>query len=86
MLVDGAPHPVRRPGDIDDDLIEVPLVAGPRHPPPDLVRGPQAKLQRPLPHRFVTDDMPPERPQPPLPVVTPTFGIARLRSDHHAAF
>ena len=34
----------------------MPLVAGPRHPPPDLVREPLAKLQRPLPHRLVTDD------------------------------
>ena len=52
VLVDGAPQPVRRPGDLDDDLIEVPLVAGSRQAPPDLVREPLAKLQRPLPHRL----------------------------------
>jgi hypothetical protein len=33
VLIDGAPQPVRRPGDLDDDLIEVPLVAGPRQAP-----------------------------------------------------
>ena len=56
MLVDGAPQPVRRPGDLDDDLIEVPLVTDSRQSPPDLVGEPLAKLQRPLPHRLVTDD------------------------------
>jgi hypothetical protein len=56
VLIDGAPQPVRRPGDLDDDFIEVPLVAGPRQAPPDFVREPLAKLRRPLPHRLVTDD------------------------------
>jgi hypothetical protein len=50
VLVNGALQPVRRPGDLDDNLIEVPLVAGAWQAPPDLVREPLAKLQRSLPH------------------------------------
>lgn len=56
MLVNGAPQPVRRPGDLDGDFIEVPFIANPRQALPDLVREPLAKLRRPLPHRLVTDD------------------------------
>ena len=56
MLVDGTPQPVRRSSDLDDNLIEVPFVADPRQAPPDLVREPLAKLQRPLPHRLMTDN------------------------------
>ena len=39
VLVDGAPQPVRRPGDLDDDLVKVPLVATARRSPTDAVNS-----------------------------------------------
>jgi hypothetical protein len=56
VLVDGAPQPVRRPSDFDDDFVEVPLVTDARQSPADLVREGLAEPERPLPHRLVTDD------------------------------
>src|SRR3954447_2253554 len=55
VLVDGPPQPMLLAGNFDLDLIEVPLVAGPRQPAADLVRERLAELQRPLPHRLVAD-------------------------------
>src|SRR4051812_14824210 len=47
---------VLRAGDRDDDLIEMPLVSGPRQAPADLVGEGLAELERPLPHGLVADD------------------------------
>src|ERR687885_295048 len=54
-LVDRAPEPVPHPGDLDDDLIEVPFVAGTGQPPPDPVGELLAELERPLPDGLVAD-------------------------------
>src|SRR4051794_6631310 len=55
VLVDGPPQPVLLAGDPDLDLVQVPLVAGPRQPAADLVRERLAELERPLPHGLVAD-------------------------------
>jgi hypothetical protein len=49
-LVDRAPQPVLDPGNLDDDLIEMPLVPGAGQPPPDPAGELLAELERPLPH------------------------------------
>src|SRR3954469_5133662 len=53
--VDRPPQPVLRAGDLDLDLVEVPLVAGTGQPPPDLVRERLAELEAPLPNGLVAD-------------------------------
>jgi hypothetical protein len=52
-LIDGAPQPVLHPGDHDGDLIEVPFVASPGQPAPDLVGERLAELPGPPPHGLV---------------------------------
>jgi hypothetical protein len=42
-------------GDLEDDFIHVPLVAGPGQPPPDDVGELLAELEPPLPDRLMTD-------------------------------
>lgn len=46
VLIDGAPEPVCYTGNLDDDLIPVPLVARTRQPAPDLIGRRLAELQR----------------------------------------
>src|SRR6266436_9355526 len=53
VLVDGTPEPMLLPGDADDDLIEVPLVAMVRRPPADPVGEFPAEFEAPLPDRLV---------------------------------
>src|SRR4051795_1991773 len=55
VLVDGAPEIMRLAGDLEDDFIHVPFVAGPGQPPPDDVGELLAELQTPLPDRLVAD-------------------------------
>ena len=45
ILVDGTPKPMRLPGDADDDLVEVPLVATARRSPTDAVGEFPAEFQ-----------------------------------------
>jgi hypothetical protein len=47
-LVHGAPEPVFNPGDLDHDLIQMPLVSGRRRLTADLIGEVLAKLERPL--------------------------------------
>ena len=47
VLIHGTPEPVLHPGDIDRDLVKVPLVASLRQPPPDPVGELLAELERP---------------------------------------
>src|SRR5260221_3349652 len=56
VLVNRSPEPVLCRGDGDHDLVQVPLVAGPRQASADGVRERLAELERPLPHRLVADD------------------------------
>jgi len=44
------------PGDLEHDLIQMPLVANPRKATTDLVGELLAEFARPLPHGFVADD------------------------------
>src|SRR5438093_2811290 len=53
VLVDGTPEPMLLPGDADDDLIEVPLVATARRSPTDPVGEFPAEFEAPLPDRLV---------------------------------
>src|SRR4051812_24276474 len=48
VLIDGTPQPMLLAGDVDHHLIEVPLVAGSRKTPADLVGKALAELQSPL--------------------------------------
>src|SRR4051812_34440324 len=54
-LIDGTPEPVLHPGNLDSDLIEVPLVSSAGQPPSDLVGELLAELERPLPHSLMAD-------------------------------
>ena len=53
VLVHRAPEPVLHARDRHRDLIEVPLVTGPRQTAPDLIGEGLAELQAPLPHGLV---------------------------------
>src|SRR5207253_8487756 len=44
------------PGDLEHDLIQMPLVASPRKATTDLIGELPAEFARPLPHGFVADD------------------------------
>ncbi len=54
-LVDGAPKPMRHAVDLEDDLIQVPLVTGPGQPAPDLIGESLAELAASLPQCFLTN-------------------------------
>src|SRR3954453_17400013 len=56
LPVDRPPQPVLLAGDLDLDLVQVPLVAGTGQPSADLVRERLAELEAPLPHGLVADD------------------------------
>src|ERR1700730_8548724 len=53
LLVHRTPEPMPLPGDADDDLIEVPLVATARRSPTDAAGEFPAEFQAPLPDRLV---------------------------------
>lgn len=53
ILVDGTPKPMLLPGDADDDLVKVPLVATARRSPTDAVGEFPAEFQAPLPDRLM---------------------------------
>src|SRR6266850_1177949 len=53
VLVDGTPEPMLLPGDADDDLIEVPLVATERRSQADAAGEFPAEFEAPLPDRLV---------------------------------
>ena len=53
LLVHGTPEPMPLPGDPDDDLIEVPLVATARRSPTDAGGEFPAEFVAPLPDRLV---------------------------------
>src|SRR5271168_2866686 len=53
VLVDGTPEPMFLPGDVDDDLIEVPLVATARGALTNAVGEFPAEFKAPLPDRLV---------------------------------
>src|SRR5205823_5748506 len=55
VLVDGTPDPMLLPGDADDDLIEVPLVATARRALTNAVGEFPAEFKAPLPDRLVTE-------------------------------
>ena len=52
-LIDGVPEPVRHTVDLEDDLIQVPLVTGAGQPAADLVGESLTELAAPLPQCFV---------------------------------
>ena len=54
-LIDGTPEPVSHPDNLDDDLVEVPLVPDAGEPSPDPVGELLAELERPLPDGLVAD-------------------------------
>ena len=54
-LVHGTPEPVFHPGDLDDDLIKMPLVSGAGQPSPDPVGELLAELERLLPNGLMAD-------------------------------
>ena len=56
VLIHGTPQPVLHPGDLDGDLVEVPLVTSTGQPPPDPVGELLAEPERPLPHGLVAHD------------------------------
>ena len=53
MLITRTPEIVQLAGDAEKDLVEMPLVACPRPPPPHLVRILLAELATPLTDRFI---------------------------------
>src|SRR6266478_8976233 len=55
-LVHRSPQPMLHPGDLEHDLIQMPLVANPRKATTDLIGELLAEFARPLPHGFVADD------------------------------
>src|SRR4029077_14840119 len=55
-LVDRSPQPMLHPGNLEHDLIQMPLVANPRKATTDLIGELLAEFARPLPHGFVADD------------------------------
>ena len=55
VLVDGPPQPVDLAANHDPDLVEVPHVARPRRPAPQLPREDRAELHPPPAHRLVGD-------------------------------
>jgi hypothetical protein len=55
VLIDGPPQPMLLAGDADRNLIKMPFVSGYGQAPADLIGKALAKLQRPLPHRLMTD-------------------------------
>src|SRR3984893_9190825 len=55
-LVHSSPQPMLHPGDLEHDLIQMPLVANPRKATTDLIEELLAEFARPLPHGFVADD------------------------------
>ena len=55
VLVDGPPEPADPAADHDPDLVEVPDVARPRRPAPQLPREGRAELHPPPAHRLVGD-------------------------------
>src|SRR4051794_9089412 len=55
VLVDRAPEPVFYPGNLENDLIQMPLVARARQSTADLIGERLAELERPLPHALVAD-------------------------------
>jgi hypothetical protein len=54
-LVYGAPQPMLHPGDLEYDLVWMPLVASLGQAATDLIGEALAELERPLPHGFVAD-------------------------------
>jgi hypothetical protein len=56
MPVYRSPQPMLYPGDLEHDLIQMPLVARPRKATTDLIGELLAEFARPLPHGFVADD------------------------------
>ena len=58
LLVDGMPEPVFRPGDGENDLVEVPLVATARCAPTDPAGEFLPEFEAPLPDRLVRTEMP----------------------------
>ncbi len=56
VLVDGAPQIVLRAVDLDEDLVEMPLVAGPWPLPPERIGVALAELAAPLADRLVAQD------------------------------
>ena len=54
-LIDGAPEPVRHTVDLEDDLIQVPLVTGASQSAADPVGERLTELAAPLPQCFVAD-------------------------------
>jgi hypothetical protein len=54
-LIHSTPEPMLHPGNLDDDLIKMPFVAGAGQPPPDLIGELLAEFERPLPHGFIAD-------------------------------
>src|SRR5260370_28126283 len=55
-LVHGSPQAMLHPGDLENNLIEMPFVANPGQATTDLVGELLAKFARPLPHGFMADD------------------------------
>ena len=55
-LVHGAPQPVLHTGDLEHDLVQMPLVADAWEPATNPVGERLAKFAGPLPHRFVAND------------------------------
>jgi hypothetical protein len=58
VLIHGSSQPVLSTRNADHNLVQVPLVSGCRKTPADLVGKALTELQRPLPHRFMTDHDP----------------------------
>src|SRR5918997_3935580 len=56
VLVDRAPQPVLLAGDLENDLIQMPLIARARQPTADLIGERLAEFERPLPHALMADD------------------------------
>jgi hypothetical protein len=54
VLIHSAPEIMLLAGDLENDLIEMPLVAGPGQPPADDVGELLAELERPLPEASST--------------------------------
>ena len=57
-LVYGSPQPVFHPGNLENDLIQMPRIARARQPTADLIGECLTELHRPLPHRLTADVMP----------------------------
>ena len=55
-LVHRPPQPMLHPGDLEHDLIQMPLVASPRKATTDLIGELPAEFARPRPHGFGAED------------------------------